>query len=306
MKNEPRLAIALGTYNGENYLRLQMDSFIRQSYKNWVLYVSDDGSKDKTRDIIKEYQRAHGVDKIILFDGPCQGCTANYASLMTRADIEEDYMMFADQDDIWLDDKVERAMNYLTHIDETRPALYMAASIHIDKDGKIIGASEPRNRPPSLQNALVQNIAGGNTYGLNKAARALMRTIGKVDVLYPDWWIYLAVLAAGGAVHYDAKPCMLYRQHATNMIGANRGIRAKLWRIRELFFGNYGDLIWQNISELNARPHLWTAESKEVFKKFEGLRAPSRLTRVTTWRSLKLYRQTGAQDIAMLLQFLIK
>lgn len=302
---EPRVAILLGTYNGERYLRLQMDSFIRQSYKNWVLYISDDGSKDQTRAILNEYQKIHGADKIILFEGPCKGCAANYASLISRADIDESYALYADQDDVWLDDKIERTMEFLTAQDQSQAALYMAASIHIDHNGNIIGASALRPRTPSFKNALLQNIAGGNTFGLNKAALDIIRATKDAAVLYPDWWIYIAVSASGGALYYDPKACMLYRQHETNMIGANRGLAAKLWRVKELFFGSYNVLIWQNVTALKTYPFLWTNESNKLITQCEALRAPSRLTRLKAWFSLGLYRQSVFEDIAMLIRILI-
>ena len=300
----PRISICLGTYNGAGYLREQLDSIVDQTYTNWVLYASDDHSKDDTRAILIEYQNKLGADKIKIFDGPCMGATANYFSLIARNEVNDDILTFADQDDVWYHDKLEKIVTELTTHTTAKPVLYMAATTHIDKDGNIIGASKPRPRPPSLQNALVQCIAGGNTFALNRVGFDLLKQIGTINVFSPDWFMYIAICAAGGTVIYDPRPCMLYRQHAGNFIGANRGIKPKIWRIKELFFGDYPNRLWQNIDELEKRSALWTDSSNQLIMAFRGLRAPCRMERLRTWFKLGIYRQTCWEDAAMLLQFL--
>lgn len=304
MADLPRISICLGAYNGADYLREQLDSIINQTYPHWVLYASDDNSKDDTRAILIDYQTRYGTDKIKIFNGPCAGATANYFSLIERNEVNDDILTFADQDDIWYPDKLEKIVKSLRSAPQDSPVLYMAATTHIDKNGKIIGASAPRPRPPSLQNALVQCIAGGNTFALNRKGFELLKRIGTLHVFSPDWFMYIAVCAAGGSVIFDKNPCMKYRQHPTNFIGANRGLKPKIWRLKQLFFGDYPNRLWQNIDELQARSTLWTDSANQLIMEFNGLRSPSRLTRLRTWFRLGIYRQTTAEDVAMLLQFL--
>jgi glycosyltransferase involved in cell wall biosynthesis len=302
----PRISICLGTYNGEKYLREQLDSIASQTYTNWVLYVSDDNSRDNTRIILSEYQQKIGADKFQIFEGPCKGASANYFSLMARPEVNGDILTFADQDDIWYEYKLQNIVESMRSSPNDKPFLYMASTTHIDSDGNSIGASAPRPRPPSLQNALIQCIAGGNTFALNRKGFDLLKQIGTMDSYSPDWFIYIAVCAAGGSVFYDTRHCMLYRQHAANYIGANQGLKPKLWRIKELFFGKYSAGLWNNIDQLEKRSDLWTPEANQIIKEFHKLKSPSRLLRLKTWFRLKLYRQTLIEDIAMLLQFLVK
>lgn len=298
-----RATILLCTYNGADYLRAQLDSIGRQTHKNWRLIVSDDGSTDGTLDILNEYQARWGADKMQIRKGPCAGCNANFMSLFIDPTLNDDGVFVADQDDIWFDDKVERALKFVTTQDPQKPALYMARTLHVDANNNEIGLSRTRTRPPSFRNALVQCISGGNTYALNHAGKALLERAGVADAASPDWWIYQAITAANGCIFHDDQPVMRYRQHATNFIGANRGFKAKAWRIKQLFNGWYINNIFKNIRSLKQRSSLWTDDANFVLAHIDGLQSSSPFTRVYTWFKLGLYRQTCAENIAMILAF---
>ena len=101
--NKRSIAILMATYNGEKYLKEQIDSIMNQTNHDWTLYIQDDGSKDKTLDIIKSYSD----ERIVWVDNGLtrQGCCMNFMSLLNK--VESSYYMFCDQDDVWLPEKVQ-------------------------------------------------------------------------------------------------------------------------------------------------------------------------------------------------------
>lgn len=104
MKKESEISICMSTYNGEEYLSEQIDSIIGQTYTNWQLYVHDDGSSDNTREILNDYQKQ---DDRIHFSktNNHQGIIKAFIELVQN--VESEYYMFCDQDDVWLNNKIE-------------------------------------------------------------------------------------------------------------------------------------------------------------------------------------------------------
>jgi glycosyltransferase involved in cell wall biosynthesis len=120
----PSVAILLCTYNGARFVKGQLDSYERQDHQNWQLWVSDDGSADETLSILEEYKNKWPKNKLKLFVGPQKGFAANYLSLVLRKEIIADYYAFSDQDDIWQDTKLSRAIKLLKNAEQKSPALY--------------------------------------------------------------------------------------------------------------------------------------------------------------------------------------
>ena len=130
MNENNLIAILLCTYNGSKYLREQLDSLIEQTHKNWILYVSDDGSSDDTLDILHHYQRTLGT-RLFIFEGPRQGFARNFISLIQNPLVDGDYFAFSDQDDIWLDDKLARSLAALQQSRSDVATMYCLSLIHI-------------------------------------------------------------------------------------------------------------------------------------------------------------------------------
>ena len=106
MKNK-EVVILISTYNGEKYLAEQLDSLLNQTYQNIKIFIRDDGSKDKTIDIIKEYQKKS--EKIFLTEGKNIGFINSFFELLKLSN-NADYYAYCDQDDVWMEDKIERAV----------------------------------------------------------------------------------------------------------------------------------------------------------------------------------------------------
>lgn len=236
----PHVAILLCTYNGAQYLRAQLDSYLAQTHANWSLWVGDDGSKDATWAILEEFKAAHPERRITLRHGPADGFVKNFLTLACDPEIQADYYAFSDQDDVWFPDKLARAVAALEALPKQTPLLYGARSEFINEQGAPLGLSYPYAKKPSFKNALVQCIAGGNTMLFNNATRALLQKIGAhCEVASHDWFTYQAVMGVGGEMVYDLTPVLGYRQYRGAMSGSNRGLKPSIIRICKLFGGTF-------------------------------------------------------------------
>ena len=210
------IAILLGTFNGGEFLAAQLDSIQQQTHQNWKLYVSDDGSDDQTLSILHKYIEQWGPDKIQVFTGLQQGLAQNYRALIQNVDICADYFAFCAQDDVWHSDKMEKATAWLTTQDAA-PALYCSRLNLINAKGDAIGISRNNPRRPSFRNALVENVASGNTIVINQHARNLLARSFTNHIIIHDWASYILVTAMGGTVFFDPTPHIDYRQHDHNI-----------------------------------------------------------------------------------------
>lgn len=227
-----QVQVLLSTYNGEQYISEQLESVLRQSYPYTSILVRDDGSSDHTVGLIKEYAATH-PDRIQLIVGTNIGVIPSFFELLKHADPHADYYCFCDQDDVWLEGKVERAVNILNVQSEHHPAMVFTPTELADHDLKPLG-SWPKApvKPPSFYNALVQNIAVGATITINKETRDRFirgSEINSSNIIMHDWWIYILV-SAFGYVLYDQQPSMLYRQHANNVVGGSNSLFDKIKR----------------------------------------------------------------------------
>ena len=304
--SSPFVTILMGVYNGESDLPEQLRSIAAQSHSNWQLLASDDASTDESRALIEAFAGAHDA---LCLDGPCTGASSNFLSLIRRARDHAPpghWLAFSDQDDIWLPDRLERGLTALAPFGRT-PVLYCSRTWITDAACRTRRLSAPRPRPPSFRNALVQNIAAGNTILLNPAAAELVEAAAhEVDkVVVHDWWIYQLVTAAGGQVVHDDAPTLLYRQHDDNQIGANDQLRARLRRIRQLLRGDFRDWNTVNIAALRASAPRLAPEHRALLEAFAALRDAPLPVRLARLSRLGLYRQSLASQAALWLAALL-
>jgi glycosyltransferase involved in cell wall biosynthesis len=156
------VAILLCTKDGAAFIDEQLRSLADQTHSKWILIASDDGSTDTTRDVLERF--AGSVpQKVVIREGPGRGSCANFLWLAIDRSIKADYFAYSDQDDVWYPDKLERALDWLVTVSQDTPALYCGRTEIALVDGRPNGFSPRFSRPPSFRNALIQNIAGGNT-----------------------------------------------------------------------------------------------------------------------------------------------
>jgi glycosyltransferase involved in cell wall biosynthesis len=308
MNTNDKVAILLCTYNGETYLKEQIDSIINQTYKNWVIYVSDDGSTDGTFGILEEYRRQLGEDRLFITQGPRKGFAWNFISSLQNNGIDCAYFAFCDQDDIWFDDKLERGVQYLAALSgENEPAVYCGRTRLINSAGETIGFSPLFKYTPSFSNALVQSIAGGNTMILNRQARELVALTPRYEeIISHDWWIYILVSGCNGHMYYDPHPSIYYRQHDQNIIGSNISMAARVLRIRKLMDGKFKVWNQKNIDLLQSFNEYLVSGNRQKLENFVKLRRACLVVRFLTFCKLKIYRQTTLGNIALFMAVLLK
>ena len=172
------------------------------------LLLVDDGSTDDTINVIQGFR---GKLKITwINDNKRLGPADSFMRLLLRVNSNSRCFLFADQDDVWKPNKIERAVNGLKPYKEVA-ALYCSRLEYVDENLKHLGFSKVP-RKISFFNALVENCATGNTIALNQRARELIVQNIPDDLLMHDWWCYLVISALGKMI-YDDVPTILYRQH---------------------------------------------------------------------------------------------
>jgi glycosyltransferase involved in cell wall biosynthesis len=300
------VAILMGTYQGAKFLPEQLRSIRGQTYGDWKLWVSDDGSTDATQDLLGSFKRS--IDTPVnIVEGPGCGFIRNFLRLACDTAIDAAYFAFADQDDIWHPDKLECALTWLRKQPADRPALYCGRTHTVDENGNSVGNSTLFKRVPGFSNALVQSIAGGNTMVMNRAARALLIEAGpSADIPSHDWWTYILVSGAGGLVKYDPEPHIDYRQHSSNLVGSNSGWRALVKRGFMLTQSRF--LRWnaQHIAALSKIEHLLIPENRAILGEFRLLRTEALPVRLRIFYRTQLRRQTMLGNFGLLGAVILK
>jgi glycosyltransferase involved in cell wall biosynthesis len=223
--------ILLTTYNGSKFLREQLESFDAQTLQPERVTIRDDGSTDDTNSLVETWAAAR--PGVTLLRGERLGVTNNFFALLAHRDDESEYFAFSDQDDVWLPNKIERAVAALGKFPADIPAMYCTRVEYVDENLQHLGYSRiPKGT--GFGNALVENIATGCTMMLNRSARELVCTRIPEKAIIHDWWCYMAV-SAFGQVIYDERPSIRYRQHANNLTGGTPSI-IELFRRRFVRF----------------------------------------------------------------------
>lgn len=213
---ENNVIVLVSTYNGEKYIREQLDSILNQTYKNITILIRDDGSTDGTRSILNEYGDKYSNIKLDLDSNV--GVIGSFNRLISNPMVDKyEYVCFCDQDDVWLSDKIESGLEFFS--DKEIPQLYCSNLIIVDnKLNKI--KNYYNNRPVfNRYTSIVQNCSSGCTQIFNKTAVSLYRKGIEKHIEMHDYWMFLVCLFLG-EVYFDFIPHILYRQHSNNVVGA--------------------------------------------------------------------------------------
>ncbi len=297
----PRTTVLMATYNGCAYLSSQIGSIEKQNLRPIDLLISDDGSTDGTIAYLTDIERSWGPGDATVIQGPRRGFAENYRHLINNSPENSDLYAFCDQDDIWEPDKLTQAAEQIGK-PNGKPALFCSRTLIVAEDGQDKGLSPLFSAPPSFRNAIVQSIAGGNTMVFNRLTRDLLvEACKRTGFVSHDWWAYLLVTGAGGTVHYSKIPKVHYRQHQTNIIGANSSWRARMSRLVLMAGGRFARWNQQNLDALSACDDLLTDEARELVNEFRKIRSgrfPDRLFRL---RQSNIYRQTSLGQFSLYL-----
>lgn len=236
-----KVNILMSTYNGEKFVAEQIESIQKQTFTDWNLLIRDDGSIDKTCEIIDKVLAKDS--RIRLIKAENVGVIQSFYNLIKME--EADFYFLADQDDYWLSEKLEVMLNEAKKHDNTKPVMYYTDLKVTDKDLNVISKSMIRSQSDHANTQLVQELTENTVTGgasmINHALAKLWKTTE--DIIMHDW--YLAVLASAiGELVYIDQPTHLYRQHGANVLGARTlEKRVKKWVHPNLWFEKYWWLI---------------------------------------------------------------
>jgi rhamnosyltransferase len=238
----PRILVLMATFNGEQWLRSQLQSIAAQQNVELSLMVSDDASSDGTVEVLRTFC-AHRLElRLLQASVPSGSAGKNFIRLMLAADPSgHDYVALCDQDDEWHADKLSRAADCLVRSDA---AGYSAAVRAFWPDGRV---SILRQSPATtLADYVFEGAGQGCTFVLRadafRAAQRLMERHRELlePLHYHDWLLYALCRAQGRTWLFDARPCMQYRQHAANDTGARSNGAGLMKRLRLIRSGWYG------------------------------------------------------------------
>lgn len=225
-----KVTILLSTYNGERYLREQLDSLLLQKSVDVNIVVRDDGSSDTTQSILEDYQ-TKGL--IRWYTGENLKPARSFFDLMQSVPLTE-YYALCDQDDIWDDDKLIIAVNALK-TKESIPALYCSNTRLVDSNLQELRTSW-KWCTGKFSESLFHSPVTGCTCVFNKQLMLLFRQAYPNYVHMHDWWLYIVCTAFNGFVFFDEMPHMSYRQHSNNVIGSHDSSRDFLISRSRLLF----------------------------------------------------------------------
>lgn len=229
-----KVAVLMSTYNGEKFIREQIDSILNQKGRfDLDLYVRDDGSSDNTTIILREYEKKN---KLKWYTGKNLRPARSFMNLLENCG-QYEYYAFADQDDFWYEDKIQRAISQL--IGENGPALYCSNAELVGKKLENLGRSVYKT-PPKTDFETV--ICAGGLLGCtmifnNELAEMIkMHKKNRIMVLH-DFYVAAVCVSIGGKIIYDPKSTMKYRQHDENVVGVSYGkLGTIMGRIKDIIY----------------------------------------------------------------------
>lgn len=260
-----KIDILLATYNGEKYLKEQIESILNQTYKNIHLIIADDKSKDGTREILKEYEKDERIT--VYLQKQNLGYVRNFEFLLKK--VESNYYMLSDQDDVWLPEKVEKSMETLKKqnadlvfgdlevVDENLKTIYPSFG-----DFMLLNRKIKKCIKSYEVNYLYNCVTGCTILSKKEYIKNILPIPYNSKYVPHDYWMALMV-ALKGKLAYMPEKYIKYRQHGNNQIGTDRISHKfkKLDQVRELFinvklgvFGTYvsnNNKFSEDIQELN-------------------------------------------------------
>jgi glycosyltransferase involved in cell wall biosynthesis len=221
------VTILLATRNGEDYLKAQLESIAAQTYGNWQLVVGDDGSTDRTLDILEEFQKRYPDQVTIMKNDPPTGSAKdNFIKLLRNS--HGPHFMFCDQDDMWKPDKIYLTMQKMealeTRYGEKTPILVHTDLSVADENLEMVAESffQYANIPKRilLNQLMVQNSVTGCTVMINRCLQQyFLQPLPVTKIIMHDYWAAL-IARVFGKIGFVNESTMYYRQHGNNSVGA--------------------------------------------------------------------------------------
>lgn len=222
------ITIIMAAYNGQEYINEQLESIENQTYRDWRLVVRDDGSSDKTVDILKKFAKEVEQEVIIkVNEEPSGSAKRNFARLLQDVQ-NSSYVMFTDQDDIWKKDKIEVTYNAMLDAEKKygskTPILVHGDVEVIDGSGNVLAESmfnlSHIDSNSELSKIIIQNHVTGCTMMCNRSLSAgIAKYLSDDRVIMHDYFAALYAAVFGKIIVLE-RPLLSYRQHGDNSVGA--------------------------------------------------------------------------------------
>ena len=234
------VAVIMSTYNGELYLKEQLDSILTQDGVKVKIFIRDDGSTDITPEILSEYADKYNN---VIFSNPDNrinlGVKDSFLSLLKEVSNNNphiEYFAFADQDDVWKSDKLSAAVNMIEkqHADAQKPVLYYSNKTFVDKNLKTISEESIKYYGDFFE-ILWPSLASGCTMVFNRILAEYSVRNMPDDLFIHDSWVYRLAKVCGTNIVFDPQSHILYRQHNNNVCGISATKTLKLSSFVKLF-----------------------------------------------------------------------
>lgn len=224
-----KIAILLSTYNGALYLKDQLNSLLSQNFKDFLIIARDDGSTDSSYEMLQYCTEHSSLDIILLEERTNVGVKKSFDLLLHKAlTLKVSYIIFADQDDIWKQDKVGTTFFKMKELEIKYPLFPLLVHSNLSVVDAQLQMIAPffwkyQNINPDKQRLtdfIVDNNITGCTMMINRTLAEKIKNIPNEAIMH-DWWIAM-VASVFGKIGYINEPLMLYRQHGDNNTGATQ------------------------------------------------------------------------------------
>ncbi|MGH9886393.1 MAG: glycosyltransferase family 2 protein, partial [bacterium] len=254
-------------FNGAAFLPELLASLDAQTHTDWRLFVRDDGSSDRTMDIVRDVSARDRRVHVVAADGKRLGATRSFARLLECVPADSAHVMFADQDDVWLPHKIERTLSAMRSAEAAAPGpvlVHTDLSV-VDEQLHVVHPSFWEfagvvAEPVTLRRLVVRNVATGAATMINRALRELVVPLPAEAILH-DWWCACTAVALGRMIAVR-EPTVLYRQHGSNAVGAHAW-SISLSQLPRAIFGGLA-----NASELREGIELTAAQARAFLDRY--------------------------------------
>ncbi|MGT2755623.1 glycosyltransferase family 2 protein [Streptococcus ovuberis] len=298
------VAVLMSTYNGEKYLKEQLDSLFTQKGAVVSVFVRDDGSTDNTLSILKDYEKDGKLT--ILESTQNLGVGNSFMELVYRVPLCYDYYAFCDQDDVWLEDKVKRAISLLSNYDKA--ALYCSNQVVVDSNLTVDRLRYKSSPNTSYLQILTSNQLTGCTMLWNRSLQQLLADSKRrpntslLQTRIHDVWVAM-VASVIGEIVYDDEARILYRQHGNNVVGVKNGSLMKnyLKKIKNVAVRNGRSKLATGI--LDNYPEFLSRDTKENLAKFSNSKKGFK-EKLILFNSPELFQFSSETRVGILLKIL--
>lgn len=289
------IAVIISTYNGQDHIREQIDSILSQTVQPSLIFVRDDGSSDDTISILEQYG-----DKITFEAASNVGVAQSFLMGLSKAYGKADYYAFCDQDDVWLPNKLEMALEKLEQAGSNdTPLLYHSEYLYCDKCLSVSGPSTLNKRGVTTSMLLYDCPTSGNTIVFNSSLAQLVLSRPTDGAYYHDWYVAL-IASIGGRLVYDDRPSLLYRRLDESITaGGMSGVALLKYRIEKFIHGDGLKQVQKQVEHVNKYyKDEMDASTEDLFSTFC---APGRIKHAFAPFPL---RQTKKDEVLLRLLFL--